>query len=276
MKRTKSQQRVFISFARLSFTFLLQAIVRKSDPRANELLASIETLTFPLPILMFHLFPIYTLPRLGACVSVRDQDVLPTDNPPSTYLRRAPLTRRTPWHDRCSAGGVGIRGWSRGGDQGQYLRNGGGSGGDDGGGGGGSIVRERKSDGERERERDGGSYGGGGGGGGGSQRRKEEGNDISLGLRHIYPKTTPLSFPRHSSNPFEIDQSPPRREFSSIDGAPSADIGSDAEIARIIITRLHYRLIKLSLIASVISFASLLDFEKKNLSSVIEIYFESS
>ncbi|KAI4493357.1 hypothetical protein M0802_009417 [Mischocyttarus mexicanus] len=43
--------------------------------------------------------------------SVRDEDVLSTDNLPSTYLRRAPLTRRTPWHDRCSVRGVGIRGW---------------------------------------------------------------------------------------------------------------------------------------------------------------------
>lgn len=57
------------------------------------------------------------LPHFGARVSARDEDVVPTDNPPSTYLSRAPLTRRTPWHDRCSAGGVGIRGWPRGGDR---------------------------------------------------------------------------------------------------------------------------------------------------------------
>lgn len=85
-------------------------MIRSNNPRVNELSASIETLTFPLAILEFLELHVTTT---GACVSVRDQDVLPTDNPPSTYLRRAPLTRRTPWHDRCSAGGVGIRGWSR-------------------------------------------------------------------------------------------------------------------------------------------------------------------
>lgn len=65
-----------------------------------------ETWTFPLAIPAFLELHVTTT---RACVSVRDQDILPTDNPPSTYLRRAPLTRRTPWHDRCSVGGVGIR-----------------------------------------------------------------------------------------------------------------------------------------------------------------------
>lgn len=62
-------------------------------------------------------FSTLALAHQGARVPVRDEDVPPTDNPPSTYLRRAPLTRRTPWHDRCSAEGVGIRGWPRGGDR---------------------------------------------------------------------------------------------------------------------------------------------------------------
>lgn len=112
MKRTiaVSQQRVLVSLG-LSSTSLLQTIViQNSNPRVNELSASIETLTFPLAIPAFLDLHVTTT---GTCVSVRDQDVLPTDNPPSTYLRRAPLTHRTPWHDRCSAGGVGIRGWSR-------------------------------------------------------------------------------------------------------------------------------------------------------------------